>query len=45
MGKQYEEAAQILRDLGMEPRRENFRGFWTVRTQSIEPGTKVVKGS
>ena len=47
VGKQYEEAAQILRDLGMEPRRENFLGgfFGTVRTQSIEPGTKVVKGT
>lgn len=46
-GKQYDEAAQILVDLGMEPRRENFFGgvFGTVREQSIEAGTMVVKGT
>ncbi|NLF05670.1 MAG: Stk1 family PASTA domain-containing Ser/Thr kinase [Actinomycetales bacterium] len=46
-GKQYAEAAQILTELGMVPERENVLGgiFGTVHSQSVEPGTKVVKGT
>ncbi len=46
-GKSYDEAAQILVDLDMEPRRENFLGgmLGLVRDQSVEAGTKVVKGT
>lgn len=44
---QYDEAAAILDELGMVPRRENFLGglFGTVRTQSVEAGTKVPRGT
>ena len=47
VGKQYDEAAQILTELGMIPQREDFLGgfFGTVRAQSVEAGTKVVKGT
>lgn len=47
VGKQYDEAAAILTDLGMEPRREDFLGgfFGTVRSQSVEPGTEVRRGT
>ncbi|MDQ2623543.1 MAG: Stk1 family PASTA domain-containing Ser/Thr kinase [Actinomycetota bacterium] len=47
VGKQYDEAARMLTELGMVPMREDFLGgfFGTVRSQSVEPGTKVVKGT
>jgi len=46
-GKQYTEAAQILTALGMVPQRANILGgiFGTVHSQSVEAGTKVVKGT
>ena len=46
-GKQYDEAAAILTDLGMIPQRDNFMGglFGTVRNQSVPAGTMVVRGT
>jgi len=47
VGKQYEEAAQILGEMGMVPRREDFLGgfFGTVRAQSVPAGEKVTRGT
>ncbi|QTE28358.1 Stk1 family PASTA domain-containing Ser/Thr kinase [Pengzhenrongella sicca] len=46
-GKQYKEAAQILTDLGMVPKKEALfiRIFDTVRDQSVKAGDKVPRGT
>lgn len=47
VGTQYDHAAGVLQGLGLEPRRENFLGgiFGTVHSQSVEPGTRVPRGT
>ncbi|MEV7972030.1 Stk1 family PASTA domain-containing Ser/Thr kinase [Cellulomonas sp. NPDC089187] len=46
-GKQFEEAQQILQDLGLTAERQNVLGgiFGTVRDQSVAADTQVAKGS